>query len=973
MNVRRFLALALALAVATSFLAVPAMAQGTQSSTLVGSVKDANGEALPGVQVTVTSDSLLGERTAFTGGNGDFVLRGLPPGQYKIVYALSGMATVERSITLELGRTGRSDAEMQVASVEETIVVRGEAPSALETTTIGANYDSETIDSLATSRTLFGIAQLAPGLTTNTPNGGQVTIGGAFAYDNVFLIDGVDTNDNLFGTSNNLFIEDAIEETQVLTNGISAEYGRFTGGVINAITKSGGNQFSGSLRGDYTNDGWREETPLEEAAGTKRSGPTNEILQATFGGYLLKDRLWFFLAGRDQGTTTTNPLPQTNLPLTSTNDNQRIEAKLTGNINSSHTLQAAYTDNATDQSGVAFGFSVDPRTFRSRSLPNTLAVARYNGVLTSSLFGELQYSEKEFQFKNSGGTSTDIRDSPFIGFGPLVHFNAPYFDATDPEDRNNEQLAASLSYFLSSQAAGSHDFKLGFEDFTSTRTGGNSQSSTSFVWEATYLTDAAGNPVLDSQGRLQPVFNNINGDPNPGDPTQAGGLTIIENWQAKRGAKIDIQTQSLYINDRWNLNDHWSFNLGFRYEDVGGDSSDGQQPVNSDAFVPRLAASYDIKGDGKYKVDVTYAEYAGKYSETQFGNTTNVGNPDVVYSFYVGPPGVGVDFAPGFDLNNYIPFAASFPTQSVFFDEGLSSPIVEEVTVSFGLELGRGGYVKATYTDRSTSNFVEDFIDDPLNPVLVVTPAGNQLADRQTYRNSDHPSRDYEAIQFQGRYRITNNWYVEGHWTHQFTNDGDFEGEGTNTPGVSSLFGDRPELYDPVRNNPTGRLNDFQEDRIRIWTTYNWDFGRAGNLGTSLLYNFDSGTAYSISATRVPFTAIQLARDPGYVGAPTSQTLFFGERGSGTNGSGSSFDLAINYGIPVWKSLEPWIKLDIRNVFNSDDQIGANRTVSPDFNGPLDSNGLPTNYIEGSRFGQATTNGSFITPREYRISAGIRF
>ena len=89
-----------------------------------------------------------------------------------------------------------------------------------------------------------------------SPNTGQLVVNGAFAYDNVFMINGVDVNDNLFATPQNLFIEDAIEETQVLTSGISAEYGRFTGGVINAITKSGGNAFSGTGRINFLNDDW---------------------------------------------------------------------------------------------------------------------------------------------------------------------------------------------------------------------------------------------------------------------------------------------------------------------------------------------------------------------------------------------------------------------------------------------------------------------------------------------------------------------------------------------------------------------------------------------------------------------------------------------------------------------------------------------------------------------------------------------
>ena len=79
------------------------------------------------------------------------------------------------------------------------------------------------------------------------------------------MLNGVDVNDNLFGSPQNLFIEDAIEETQVLTSGISAEYGRFTGGVVNAITKSGGNVFSGSLRANLTNPAWTTRRPSRPA------------------------------------------------------------------------------------------------------------------------------------------------------------------------------------------------------------------------------------------------------------------------------------------------------------------------------------------------------------------------------------------------------------------------------------------------------------------------------------------------------------------------------------------------------------------------------------------------------------------------------------------------------------------------------------------------------------------------------------
>src|SRR5439155_21841529 len=137
-----------------------------------------------------------------------------------------------------------------------------------------------------------GIATLAPAVTEYTPNASQLVINGAFAFDNVFMMNGVDINDNLFANPQNLFIEDAIEETQVLTSGISAEYGRFSGGVINAVTKSGGNTFSGSGRINFLNPSWTTQTPFEVSRGTKHLDVLSRTYEGTFGGPIARDRLW---------------------------------------------------------------------------------------------------------------------------------------------------------------------------------------------------------------------------------------------------------------------------------------------------------------------------------------------------------------------------------------------------------------------------------------------------------------------------------------------------------------------------------------------------------------------------------------------------------------------------------------------------------------------------------------------------------
>jgi len=950
-------------------LADLAQAQGTQTGIITGTVTDQSGLALPGVAVSITSPALQGVRSTVTESSGDYIFKGLPPGTYKVTFELPSFAAVERTAKVLLGGDSVVDASLRVAAVEETIVVTAEAPSVLTTPQVGANYTGTTIDTLAASRTLQGIAELAPGLTDNTPNAGQVTIAGGFAYDNVFLVDGVDVNDNLFGSANNLFIEDAIEETQVLTSGISAEYGRFGGGVINAVTKRGGNEFSGSFRTDLTNSGWTDETPFEEKSKIDRSkdAKTNRGYQATLGGPIVKDRLWFFTAGRKADSETGRVFPDTGVATKTTQQNDRLELKLSGTLARDHRLQGTYMRNSTTQVQPAFGFassglrSIDAATIDERTLPNDLFVINYNGILRSDLFFEAQYSQKQFTFEDAGGSDTDIvNGSPFLTVGVTTpgtgHYNAPYFDASDPEDRNNRQITGALSYFLVTDGFGRHDFKGGIENFRTTRTGGNSQSPTDLVFYADYATDAAGTPLLDASGRLMPVFV-------PGESQRTVYL-------ATRGAKIDITTNSFFVNDKWQINDRFSANLGVRYEKVRSEATGGIIGVDTDTFVPRLALSFDVKGDGKYRLDATYAHYAGKYNESQIGNNTNVGSPSYIYQLYVGPAGEGRDFAPGFAAANYETYGGGFPTANIFFDRSLSSPMTKEFGFAAGMSLGKGGYLKAVYTNRKMTNFIEDFVQIDQGTTNV-TRDGVDFGtfDNVLYKNTDIPKRDYQALQLQARYRITDRWDVTGHYTYQLKNDGNFEGENTNQPAISSLFGDYPELYLESRNFPTGRINDFQRHKARVWTTFGLGLGRVGDLDASVLWRYDSALTYSLTAASVPFSSIQLARDPGYASPPVNQTIFFGERGSQDFEGAHLFDFALNYSIPVFKSLRPYVKFQLVNALNNDKLVSWNTTVSRDRSGPVDANGIATNYIKGSRFGQGTANANY--PGSYLIDAVV--
>ncbi len=976
MNATRQACVGIVLAVSLTIVA-SAFAQGIQTGDISGTVTTSDGLSLPGATVTVTSPALQGPRTTITDVNGNYVLRGLPPGDYTVVIELSGMTTRTERTIVALGRTTTVDAVMAIAGVAESVTVRAEATPVLNNPVVGANFTDDEVNALPLGRTPQNVAELSPGLTDNTPNAGQLSISGGLAYDNVFLVDGVDINDNIFATANNLFIEDAVDETQVLTSGISAEYGRFSGGVVNLITKRGGNRFAGSYRLNLTNPSWVDETPFET---TERRDDLQAVHEGTLGGPIRHDRLWFFASGRHEDTATPYSFVDSALPGEAGVNEKRFEIKLTGNIANAHTVQGSFLNADVEQSGVR-GLSasaVDPRVAITRTIPQKLGVINWHGVLGQRLFATAQWSQKRYGFRGSGGTSTAIIDSPFrtrgssgIPSGRL--YNAPYFDANDPEDRNNQQFTGSLSYYLSTQRGGSHDIKGGAERFSTHYRGGNSQTATGYVFYSDYVVDAAGLPLFNPDGTLTPRF--------------VPGFSRLYNWLATRGATIDINTTSLYLQDRWALSRQLTLELGTRYERVRSEATGDIVGVDTDTIVPRLAATYDVKGDGRWVAQGTYAHYAGKYSEAQFAGNTDVANPSLVIYEYTGPAGQGLGFAPGLNPANYSRvLLGNFPTANVFFEDGLSSPVNKEFTLSFGGEIGRNGFAKATYVNRKTTDLIDDFIEVSDGTTEVIRNGVNfGTYDNLVYRNADDSLfREYQAMVFQGRYRANPRWTLAAHWTLQVKNHGNFEGEAANQPGAPSLFGDYPESFSAARNFPYGRVDDFQRHKVRAWTTYLVDIGRFGSLDLSGMWRYNSGLSYSLRAQGEDLSDIQFARAEaaGYVNEPNggTQTIYFGERGSESFPGYGLVDFSIGYSTPVWGTVKPYFKFEMLNAFNNQKLIGYDTTVFANWNGPVDALGIPTTFTRGPQFGQANANISYPTwrsglsgSRAFLIAMGVRF
>ncbi len=964
---RRISALVLTGLFAAAGLTVDAAAQGVQTGGLRGLVTDSQDLPVPGVAVTVRSEALQGTRDASTETDGTYLFLTLPPGGYVVSFEIAGFASIERAAIVPLGGSAELDVVLQPAGVAEEVQVVGAAPRAADAS-VGLNVTQDVIETLATSRTLFGITTLSPGLNENTPNAAQVSISGAFAYDNLFMLNGVDVNDNLFGSPQNLFIEDAIAETQVITSGLTAEYGRFTGGVINAITKSGGNRFEGSYRLNFTNPSWTGETPFEEDNDIELVSDLNLTHEMTFGGPLVRDRLWFFGAGRFADVTTAGALPVTGFGFETEDRNRRGEIKITGTAAPSQTFQGGYLNNLSESSNAPSldGQSeIDLRTFVNDQRPNWYTFLNYRGVLGSRWLGEAQYSERRFRFEEGGGTSRDLRDSPIFTADFLYLYNAPFFDATDPHERNNRQLTANVTRFV--EGAGRHEAKAGYEFFRSQIRGGGGQSSTDFVFFADFLANADGSPVLDESGRFIPVWV-------PFSP-ELSRWSGRDNWRPVRGARLNINTHSVFVQDHWTISRHLTADVGFRYERVRSDA-DGLVGADTDTIVPRVAVAFDPVGDGRTTLNATYGHYAGRYNEATFSANGNVGQPNLLLADYVGPPGQGLDFAPAFDPANYEIFSGRFPTANVSFAPGLSAPVVRELTLSAAHTFENGVWGEVSYVWRDTTNLIEDFTDRS-NGITEVEEDGQIYGPftNTIYDNTDLATRSYQGLVFQGNYRIRPNWTASGHWTIQLRNEGNYEGEASGQPGLVSVIADFPEVFSEPRHYPTGRLQSFQRHRVRVWSIYNMDLARWGAMSISGLFRVESARVYSL-ASSVPFlspTQFERLFEAGYPDSPSGQTIFFGDRGGESFTAFGALDVSANYNIPVWRRLSPWIKIDLFNVLNNRKMIAWNTTILPDFESEVDELGLSTAYVEDLFFGDATRSSHYVTPRAFRMAVGFRF
>ncbi len=943
------------------------------TGTISGRVTDQQGRPVANVQVSIQSPSQQGLQTTQTTANGDYIFKFLPPGRYELTFTGRSMDPLTQSRVVAAGEPVRLDVELTAARVTEAVTVAGDSGAFGGTIEEATSIKQDLMTALPTSRSLSAAASLAPAVHATGPDG-ALSIGGAMSFENVFMVNGVQIQDNLRRTPFSLYIEDALQETTVTSSGISAEYGRFSGGVVNAVTKSGGNLFSGSLRTSFSNDNWRSVSPFGEPK-TDRTVPAYEY---TLGGPIVKDRLWFFGAGRTSDRTVARQTGYTNTPYEFRDDEQRAEVKITHAFSAAHRLSVDYTGIRQEQANNAYPNSanvMDLASLTTRRMPQNLLAVHYTGTVGANFFMEAQYSARTFAFEGDGGLSTDrILGTPLRDQGTGAYWWAPNFcGVCAPEKRNNNDLVLKGTYFGSTRGFGSHTLTFGYDRFDDQLTADNHQSASDYhVWATSSFAE---------NGAVYPII-------------EPGGSTYIIYWPLFSSSKgTNFQTHSLFVNDQWRLNDRWSFNLGVRYDrNAGRDAAD--EPVAGDsAFSPRLGLAFDVFGDSRTIVNASAGRYVTALANSIAGQGSPAGLPSIVAYPYDGP---GINTSGGapvpsdealrrvfdwFDQAQPDPFFVDMPGLASRLDGSLTSPHADEVAVGVTQVVGRG-QIRVDFINREYGSFYASRIDGGTGQVF---DDYGQPYDLRLIQNTDLLARTYRALDVQGNYRINGSTYVGGSYTlsHLY---GNVDGESVEAGPLSSGILSYPEYFESSWSFPSGDLSADQRHRARAWATYELPWERIARMSIGAVQLVESGTPYGAVGLAIVSPFVD---NPGYALPPDINPYFFSARDAFHTETMYRTDVSFNVErrIGGTRGVDLFAHVQLFNAFNQFQLFNGaggeiNTTVRTAWDDPdrfelfdpfteTPIQGVHWDY--GSKFGKAINADAYTMPRTFRFNVGIRF
>ena len=622
------------------------LSQVTPTGNIVGKVLDDEGNALPGVAVEADSPKLVGKSSTITDASGSYRLLSLTPGRYTITYSLQGFNTfIREDIVVRIAETVTVNIEMTIGVMEEEITVVGESPLIdVKSTTKGMTISREMFEVLPRGRNFDTLTSAVPGVNVEPWLGG-ISVDGASSAENMYYIDGVDITTVDVGSRGQSAAFEFVEEVKIVASGFGAEYGGALGGVISVLTRQGGNEFHGEILAYYSGSaltGKERDTLRLNPYDVMKAEYVNyqdmygkdEINRIepgfSLGGYILKDKLWFFGSFLPVINPTTRHVeflsdPPVTGDYTRKRHNLNFQAKITAQPFSFMRIGASFINNFYKYRGSlpARAGTSNPDDVWSEygfDYPNWTA----SGFADITVGNNFMINIKGGSFRTDQTNQQVVASEPrwymtgdgmdvFIGTPlqvPDQYYKVRYWQnhariyETEKNIKYKSHITADFTYFT--QLFGEHSLKFGF---SFVRQGEDHMSTVAypdypdiyFYWNRDCIQ------LGQNLGSGEYGYYEVRGNEATG---VFGGVWEVHNdrW-------------AIYIQDSWTISDRFTLNLGVRAEsehippytsDLPADVAADFKPMSFDfgeKLAPRVGFTYDVFGDASFKIFGTYALY----------------------------------------------------------------------------------------------------------------------------------------------------------------------------------------------------------------------------------------------------------------------------------------------------------------------------------------------------------------------------
>jgi hypothetical protein len=847
--------------------------QGSVSGNAQGTVKDPQGGALPGVMVNAVSTALVrGKMTTTTDAGGTWRFPALPPGTYAFEAELKGFRAARReNVRVSIGQSLAVDLVLTLTSVAAEAVVTAEAPLvSVVSNSVSTSFGGDYINKQAVPRNYYQVITTAPGVNADTGTSGSAILayGGTSESQNAFTLDGVNVADSGSGAHWVLPSIQWMEEIQVGGLGANAEFGGYTGGVINGVTKSGGNGFKGGLEIYYQPDSFTSDNSPDTEDETFKF----EDYSLSIGGPILKDRLWFF-GSAEYWHQITTPVAATD---TSDREIPRFLGKLTFQASEGNRIfgMVEYDHVVNERRGI--DYLTLPEATRKQDGPGVSFSLNWESILSSSNFINVKVTGYDGNDDYLPYNGTDV-----IGHEDLYGLTGLSLVNAKMQDLSHRHLVtgdASWSLFKDGLfgKSDSHSFKFGalYE-----------KASTTDEWRRnggyTYYDDST---YCAGDTEDEQAANYLN-DPTCGWYERSTGYGEYEVHAEHQGI-------TFYAQDSIRLN-RVTINAGLRYTNyqAGWREGFGNPDVYKTDFVdPRIGLAWDVFGDARWAVKAHWGRYhSSMYTylfDREVSGHASVPDGDCYW-----------DGETWGDCSSSIPDEA--PVGNV------DHPYVDETLFTIEHQIGKDMALGFDYINRrfrSLMGFVNTNDDYEAVTGIPNPVAGGELevwslnGDPVWSLTTDNPGyRDYDSLVLRFDKRYARGWQLRSSlvWT-------DLKGNVLKNNGYAPELEDRNGLV-----NADGTMDQSSNE---------WEYKLSGAVDLPLgivasgQYTYLSGTYWT------PYGDVRSYVDGNFY---SGRNVFLTERGTEQLDARNIIDLRLGWGTQIAKAFRMDLSLECFNVLNT--------------------------------------------------------